>query len=115
MIHPTYPHEGTANQFFSESQFESYRALGFTIAASALDHAERDCAVAKAPDDLRERLSAMPADAHAVTESTMTLREIVGRLEYQLTRVDLEPETQITGAGVCPPAPKIDASQPGPV
>ncbi|HYU27314.1 MAG TPA: hypothetical protein VEO74_19030, partial [Thermoanaerobaculia bacterium] len=25
---PTFPHESTADQFFSESQFESYRALG---------------------------------------------------------------------------------------
>ena len=25
---PDFPHESTANQFFSESQFESYRALG---------------------------------------------------------------------------------------
>ena len=26
--HPTFPHETTANQWFSESQFEAYRALG---------------------------------------------------------------------------------------
>ena len=26
---PAFPHESTANQWFSESQFESYRALGF--------------------------------------------------------------------------------------
>ena len=25
---PTFPHESTVDQFFSESQFESYRALG---------------------------------------------------------------------------------------
>ena len=31
MAHPAFPHELTANQFFSESQFESYRALGFDI------------------------------------------------------------------------------------
>jgi hypothetical protein len=30
--HPAFPHEPTANQFFSESQFESYRALGEHIA-----------------------------------------------------------------------------------
>src|SRR5205085_11095841 len=29
--HPTFPHETTANQFFSESQFESYRHLGSYI------------------------------------------------------------------------------------
>ena len=28
MTHPTFPHETTANQFFNESQFESYRHLG---------------------------------------------------------------------------------------
>ena len=28
---PDFPHQGTGNQFFSESQFESYRALGFEI------------------------------------------------------------------------------------
>jgi hypothetical protein len=37
----TFPHQTTADQWFSESQFESYRALGFTIAdqlfAGALD------------------------------------------------------------------------------
>ena len=32
--HPAFPHEATSDQFFDESQFESYRALGF--------HAARD-------------------------------------------------------------------------
>jgi len=27
-LHPTFPHDTTANQFFTESQFESYRKLG---------------------------------------------------------------------------------------
>jgi len=27
--HPAFPHESTADQWFSESQFESYRALAF--------------------------------------------------------------------------------------
>ena len=30
--HPAFPHESTANQFFNESQFESYRVLGEHIA-----------------------------------------------------------------------------------
>jgi hypothetical protein len=29
--HPEFPHEPTSDQWFSESQFESYRALGFEI------------------------------------------------------------------------------------
>jgi len=30
-IHPTFPHESTGNQLYSEAQFESYRALGSHI------------------------------------------------------------------------------------
>ena len=30
--HPAFPHESTSDQFFDESQFESYRALGYHIA-----------------------------------------------------------------------------------
>jgi hypothetical protein len=32
-----FPHESTADQFFSESQFESYRALGRHIVATLED------------------------------------------------------------------------------
>jgi hypothetical protein len=34
--HPTFPHESTANQFYKEDQFESYRALGKEITLKAL-------------------------------------------------------------------------------
>ncbi|MGB7761820.1 MAG: hypothetical protein WBL61_18450 [Bryobacteraceae bacterium] len=33
---PQFPHESTADQWFDESQFESYRALGYSIAHEAL-------------------------------------------------------------------------------
>lgn len=36
-LHPAFPHQPTANQWFDESQFESYRQLGRTSAESALD------------------------------------------------------------------------------
>jgi hypothetical protein len=39
LSHPAFPHETTANQFFSESQFESYRALGFEIVSRAFESA----------------------------------------------------------------------------
>jgi hypothetical protein len=39
--HLEFPHETTANQFFTESQFESYRALGFEIAYKMFCYAER--------------------------------------------------------------------------
>ena len=34
---PDFPHQSTADQFFSESQFESYRALGFEITDDLLN------------------------------------------------------------------------------
>jgi hypothetical protein len=34
--HPSFPHETTANQFFSEDQFESYRKLGLHIVRHSL-------------------------------------------------------------------------------
>jgi hypothetical protein len=37
----TFPHETTGDQFFSESQFESYRTLGFEIMDSVLRDAKR--------------------------------------------------------------------------
>jgi hypothetical protein len=46
--HPEFPHQTTADQWFTEAQFESYRMLGFHIADSALGSLE------KKPND-RER------------------------------------------------------------
>jgi hypothetical protein len=34
--HPTFPHETTGDQFYSEDQFESYRRLGFDVVSRAL-------------------------------------------------------------------------------
>ena len=41
-LNADFPHEGTGDQFFSESQFESYRALGFEMADSVLRQAFED-------------------------------------------------------------------------
>jgi hypothetical protein len=39
--HPAFPHESTSDQFFDESQFESYRALGFHAVQGAFTSAAR--------------------------------------------------------------------------
>lgn len=39
--HPEFPHESTSDQRFSESQLESYRALGFEMADAILAQALR--------------------------------------------------------------------------
>jgi hypothetical protein len=52
--HPTFPHEGTiAHQFFTESQFESYRALGEHIGESVFKQSVDD---ANANDREEERM-----------------------------------------------------------
>jgi hypothetical protein len=52
MANLDFPHQSTANQWFSESQFESYRSLGFEIMENLLYRAAKDpddTAYAKAP------------------------------------------------------------------
>jgi hypothetical protein len=47
-LNADFPHEGTGDQFFSESQFESYRALGFEMTDSVLSQAFEDFQIAPA-------------------------------------------------------------------
>jgi hypothetical protein len=49
--HPDYPHQSTADQWFDEAQFESYRALGYHIAKAALARAAE---VSKVPGGRRD-------------------------------------------------------------
>ena len=39
--HPDFPHDTTADQFFDESQFESYRTLGFLAGRSVMAEMDR--------------------------------------------------------------------------
>jgi hypothetical protein len=71
MSHPSFPHETTANQFFSESQFESYRALGFEIVSRAFEAGARCTAT-----------TAETADASA--ETGLTLDAVIRCLDAQL-------------------------------
>ena len=41
--HPDFPNETTLDQFFTESQFESYRALGYHSVTAALENATQHC------------------------------------------------------------------------
>ena len=75
--HPAFPHESTNDQFFDESQFESYRALGYyifeKIAASTkatslegfFDHVEQSIGIGKRPnvDELADLLELIQAAA----------------------------------------------------
>jgi hypothetical protein len=59
--HHAFPHDTTADQFFSESQFESYRALGYHVAKNAFG----ESAVKQAMVDMRLAARA-PVGTHDV-------------------------------------------------
>jgi hypothetical protein len=54
--HASFPHQTTVDQFFVESQFESYRALGFHIAQEVIGHVSRRLDRTNGTTDRRARL-----------------------------------------------------------
>jgi hypothetical protein len=50
--HPDYPHQSTADQWFDEAQFESYRSLGYHIAKCALAQAAAASRMADGSHDI---------------------------------------------------------------
>jgi hypothetical protein len=85
--HKEFPHESTANQFFTESQFESYRALGFEIAYKMLCYAERErrYALAATPQE-RDAIIAQAINDFDVDQSTQRLDQIIEGLHANLQR-----------------------------
>ena len=67
--HSTFPHESTADQWFDEWQFESYRALGEHIGCKAFGQIE------KAIDATLQRQKSRPV---LITESSDDLAEVSG-------------------------------------
>jgi hypothetical protein len=60
---PSFPHESTAGQFFTEGQFESYRALGYQIADELFSSAEcpdEFCKLKSSDGNASPRKSAAP-------------------------------------------------------
>ena len=57
---PAFPHESTTNQWFSESQFESYRALG-AFQVDAVCEAQRAAAAGAAPSRAPAAAEGVPA------------------------------------------------------
>ncbi len=65
--HETFPHETTADQWFTESQFESYRSLGFEVTDQILR--TRDIVIS-APGHPRKTLHQLLAELPATTWAT---------------------------------------------
>jgi hypothetical protein len=63
--HPSFPHETTANQFYSEAQFESYRMLGRHV----VEHAFRGVQVGENPLAAARKLADVSAPARSSGEA----------------------------------------------
>ena len=74
--HPTFPHESTANQFYGEDQFESYRRLGAAVARQALEHL-------RGAPDFPSLASAALASLNAPRQRTV---DVAARREASWTR-----------------------------
>jgi hypothetical protein len=71
-LHPEFPHQSTADQWFSESQFESYRRLGYDIGRKVFERSTGKLAAVPPPwqsvmdaffEDLRDRW--VPAESES--------------------------------------------------
>jgi hypothetical protein len=82
--HRTFPHDTTTNQFFSESQFESYRALGYEIARKALHYAKRQRDGTPPPGGPNTVTQGAAAKAGSVPKPSMTLDEVIRHLKAEL-------------------------------
>jgi hypothetical protein len=113
-LHPEFPHQNTADQFFDESQFESYRRLGYHIGTSVLGCAvDRGMKIADAGiasldsffGDLRQHWRASsPHTATSFTRHAEALAKLMrrlrddGDLEFIETQMTPEWERLMTGA-----------------
>ncbi|MDP3007960.1 MAG: patatin-like phospholipase family protein [Methylococcales bacterium] len=92
---PDFPHESTADQWFSESQFESYRQLGEHICKEtfetfgALDSTK---SIEGIFIDLQNRWYPLPIGFDAFTKHTRTLDKLLERLrkDHDLAFLDAE-------------------------
>jgi len=83
-VHPSFPHETTADQFFSEDQFESYRRLGLHIIRESF----QGCEPGDHPVTIAERLADVLAptgcSSEAFLKHTTTLDGIWERFRNAL-------------------------------
>jgi hypothetical protein len=107
--YPKFPHESTADQFFSESQFESYRRLGLHIIRAAFDGVPLALNNGNEKELLRvfqaltqKWYAPIPVSPEAATRLTDTYSSLMRRLGETSALAPLIPElllkTSATGA-----------------
>jgi hypothetical protein len=118
--HSTFPHESTSDQWFDESQFECYRKLGYHVATTTFEPAqrlERNLGIADSPCSVFAAVAriwyppseAIERNATKHTQTYMTLMEVL-RSNPGLAFLDRElfPESNLTFAGTVTPENRRD-------
>jgi hypothetical protein len=81
--HPAYPHESTVDQWFSESQFESYRALGEHIALTIGRGASSAGPVC---DPAAAGTAALGADLPSAADNPTSIEQLFARAQEHVGR-----------------------------
>jgi hypothetical protein len=85
--HDTFPHESTVDQWFSESQFESYRVLGYHAVTSSIPNLIRPMgleAASVSPGSAAPPASSEPPD----TSALLVVKDCVVRAETELIEME---------------------------
>jgi len=102
--HPSFPHESTADQFFTEDQFESYRRLGRHVVQHVFRGTEYEANLAGVAERLFDTWTPASFNSDSFLKHTKTLDEIWERfrLSRRLTRLltELTSDAPVPGAGV---------------
>jgi hypothetical protein len=106
--HPTFPHETTANQFFTEDQFESYRKLGSHV----IQHSFRGTRDGDTPLEVAERLGDVLAPAGCPSNAFLKHSETLGKLWGQFRKTPALHSLLDELMMIRPPvAPPLDAAE----
>ena len=102
-VHPSFPHETTANQFFSEDQFESYRKLGQHV----VQHSLRGNQPGDHPVAIAEKLADVLAPAGGTSEAFLTHTKALDEIWERFRQYpDLHPfMEELMGSVTTPPDP----------
>jgi hypothetical protein len=74
--HPSFPHESTANQFFTEDQFESYRKLGLHIVRHSLRGSQSGDSPLAVAEKLADVMAPTGATGEAFLRHTRTMQRM---------------------------------------
>ncbi|MGK9339805.1 patatin-like phospholipase family protein [Sinorhizobium meliloti] len=103
--YPTFPHEATSDQFFSEEQMEAYRALGFHSVYTALSAVLRE-----EPSTARDRKSKQPKSYASLSREQLLaqMMERLGAINARLAESRNEPRRDRRRSELrSPPTPEL--------